>query len=309
MKILAPAKINMFLEITGKRKDGYHTLNTLLQTVSLYDEITISPSKSGKIEFTCDWSGSVVQDTSSNASPNAKNLCFRAAEALKKHFGEKKGAKIKLFKRIPVGAGLGGGSSDAAAVLKGLLKFWSRRIEGKKLLEIASKLGSDVPFFLYGGCCLAQGTGEKLTPLRTSWEKRPLDIVLVKPGFSKSTGDIYREFDQKPRGFRQLANLKNIPKIKRKKHINLRDIIFTNNLESVVLEKYPGLKKIKAKLIEMGAAACLMTGSGTAVFGTFDSSMAAKKAVNEFRKQKLGAWLVHAQKDKNRGVDTRSLFC
>ncbi|MBU0951674.1 MAG: 4-(cytidine 5'-diphospho)-2-C-methyl-D-erythritol kinase [Elusimicrobia bacterium] len=290
MKILAPAKINLFLEITGKKKTGqgtYHTLNTIFQTVNLCDEIVISPGKSHRIDFTCDWTKIGIAES----SPVEDNLCFRAASALMEYLEEKKGARIKLVKKIPAGAGLGGGSSDAAAVLIGLLKFWNRKIDKKNLNEIALKLGADVPFFLYGGCCFAQGVGEKLTPLRTSWEKEPLNIVLVKPGFSKSTGDVYKRYDE--RAVKRLTKFNNIPKIKREKLVDLNSLKLVNSLEEVVFEKYPELKALKCNFINMGACASLMSGSGTTIFGVFENGLIAQKSFVEFKKNGFNAWLIH----------------
>ncbi|OGS20655.1 MAG: 4-(cytidine 5'-diphospho)-2-C-methyl-D-erythritol kinase [Elusimicrobia bacterium RIFOXYA2_FULL_40_6] len=287
MKILAPAKINLFLEITGKTKTGYHTLNTVFQAVSLYDEITITDERHHEIDFTCNWSGVGV----SYSSPVEENLCYRAASALKAYLKEKRGAKIKLIKKIPVGAGLGGGSSDAAAVLRGLLKFWNREIDNNSLNRIAVELGADVPFFLYGGCCFAEGIGERLFPLRTEWDEKPLNLLLVKPDISKSSGDIYRAYDK--RAANKPATINDTSKIKREKSVSLDNLEFVNNLEGVVFEKYPILETIKTNLKGLEAFVSLMSGGGTAIFGIFKAESIAKKAFLEIKKSGFNAWLVH----------------
>src|SRR5437879_6529839 len=174
---IAHAKVNLYLEITGRRPDGYHTLSTLFQTISLGDELTFAPAH--KLSLTC---------SEPTLSVDERNLVMRAARSLRELLQEERGARIHLEKNIPMGAGLGGGSSDAAGALKGLLQLWRRRIGGPALQRLALQLGADVPFFLEGGLCSATGIGEKLKsqkPLQKTW------MVLVYPGFRVSTKEAY----------------------------------------------------------------------------------------------------------------------
>ncbi len=169
IRVTAHAKINFFLEITGKRPDGYHTLSTLFQTISLGDELTFSAADD--LSLTCSDPSLPIDST---------NLVMKAAFRLQEALREPRGAQIHLEKKVPMGAGLGGGSSDAAAVLVSLLKLWKRKLPQKQLAELAVKLGADVPFFLKGGLCAAAGIGEelKILPhLPKTW------MVLVYPGF------------------------------------------------------------------------------------------------------------------------------
>ncbi|OGS23280.1 MAG: 4-(cytidine 5'-diphospho)-2-C-methyl-D-erythritol kinase [Elusimicrobia bacterium RIFOXYA2_FULL_39_19] len=288
MKLKAPAKVNLFLEITGKRKDGYHTLNTVFQTISLFDEIQISKNGTGKIELICKW----LKNEPVNELPPEKNICYKAASLLKETLKEKNGAKIKLIKRIPSGAGLGGGSSDAGVLLKGLLNFWKRKLSQKKLNSLALKFGADVPFFLKGGCCLASGIGEKLTSLKTKWDRDPLFLVLVKPNYSKSTQNIYSKYDDLTNKS-DLTYVNNISKIKEHDRVGLDDIVLVNHLENVVFNEHPDLRKIKRFLQSSGAVKSLMSGSGTTVFGIYRREVIARKAARELKDNKLSTWVVH----------------
>jgi len=265
MKLFSPAKINLSLKILGKRKDGYHNIKSIFQTVSLYDEIFISSTKSDKeIEFVC------KPEVTKNPE---ENLAYKAWELLKEHTGEKRKVKIEIIKNIPVGAGLGGGSSDAGSILKGLAKFWDIKISINELKKLALKLGADVPFFLYGGKCLVEGIGEKIRKLNPENQERNNYILLIWPGFGIPTKEIYEMFD----------------KFYCKKKVYTTQYPI-NDLEEVVFRKYPELKKIKEKLIELGAKFSLMSGSGSTIFGVFEKRESAVKAKNQFRKYKT--WLV-----------------
>jgi len=265
MKLLAPAKINLSLKILNKRKDGYHNIKSIFQTVSLYDEIFISNAKSDKeIEFTC------KPEVTKNSE---ENLAYRAVLLLKEYTGEKRKVKIKIIKNIPAGAGLGGGSSDAATVLKGLTKFWNIKISIDELNKLALKLGADVPFFLYGGKCLVEGIGEKIKKLNPENDERNNYILLIWPGFEISTKEIYEMFDKF--SCKEKTYTTKYP---------------TNDLEEVVFRKYPELKTIKEKLIELGANFSLMSGSGSTIFGVFEKRDIAVKAKKQFRKYKT--WIV-----------------
>src|SRR4030042_6633058 len=177
MKYLAPAKINLVLEVLGKRDDGYHELRSLVQTISLCDVISLEPTD--VISLEC--SEPVLQ--------TSDNLAIRAAELLRQVSGCQKGARIKLQKRIPWGAGLGGGSSDAATTLVALNRLWELKLKTSELIELAARLGSDVPFFIHGGAGLVEGRGEKVTPLEAV---APRWFVLLIPPLSKISNKTQR---------------------------------------------------------------------------------------------------------------------
>ncbi|MBU2567770.1 MAG: 4-(cytidine 5'-diphospho)-2-C-methyl-D-erythritol kinase [Elusimicrobia bacterium] len=278
MKIKAPAKLNLFLEIRGKRKDGYHNLATLMQPVGLCDEIEISvarkpaykPALKNGINFECTWPENLMHGEPK--PPKEKNLAYRAAVRIAELSGKKTGIRIRVAKNIPAGSGMGGGSSDAAAVIKGLCKMLRFNAGARKIQKIASELGADVPFFLHNGCCLAEGIGEKITGARALWEKKPLWLVLVHPPFQSSTSGAYGRWDlygsaKKDTG--DMANRMVIRKIKKRTPISTGDIVFINDLERAVAAVHPEIDRIKKALDAAGAFASLMTGSGSAVFGIF----------------------------------------
>src|SRR3990167_3112693 len=181
IKIAAPAKINLFLEILGKRQDGYHEIETVMQEVSLFDYIYLEYRDKG-VEFTCSRPGLTTGED---------NLVLRAVRLLQKESNTKKGVKIHLDKRIPVGAGLGGGSSDAVATLAGLNKLWQIGFNEKQLVTLAGKLGSDTPFFVYGKTAICRGRGEVVTPY-------PIDLryyfIIIYPRFEVGTATVYKNF-------------------------------------------------------------------------------------------------------------------
>ncbi|MFH0947850.1 MAG: 4-(cytidine 5'-diphospho)-2-C-methyl-D-erythritol kinase [Elusimicrobiota bacterium] len=266
MKIKANAKINLFLDVLGKRKDGYHNIKTIFQEVSLSDDIFIMGTVPNGlfpngIKILCDMPG---------VPTDKKNLVYKAVELLEKHCGIKKAVEIKIKKKIPVGAGLGGGSSDAAAVLIGLNKLWNLKLHKNQLAKIGKKIGADVPFFTYGGGrCLGEGIGDKLTPLKvrkTEW------YVLVIPPYQISTKFVYS----------RLAETKKSDILN--KHFN--------RLEDVVLPLYPEIKKIKDLLIESGAEFSLMSGSGSCVFGLVKNKLTGEKIKNKMKKDGYAVWLV-----------------
>lgn len=238
MKLKACAKINLSLRILGQRADGYHNLESLMQSISLCDYVTVEPAASG-IEVTCD---------DPSVPTGNKNIAYKAAEAFFRELKVERRAQnigIHIEKHIPVAAGLAGGSADAAAVLFALNQISNieYQISNIDLLSLAAQVGSDVPFCLVGGTCLIEGRGEKVTP-QEPWPKTY--FVLVKPDFEVSSKWAYEEFD----------NL----------HLNLPSEI-KNDLEAVVVEKHPEITKIKEKLLALGCSETQMSGSGPTVFG------------------------------------------
>jgi len=279
VKLPAPAKVNLFLEVGSRRDDGYHNIYSVMQTISLSDDVIISPAESG-ISFSCDWS------LTGHKCPNERNLGYKAAVLLKDYLNIDSGVKIRIKKKIPVSAGLGGGSSDAAAVIKGLLKLWQKSLSHRKLTELSLKLGSDVNFFFYGGCCIAKGRGEKITTIHPSWMKNTLWIVLVNPEFEVSTPDIYDSLENKA-GKAPLGILRKARKLTTS---TLPEIMF-NRLEEVTFREHPRLRDLKKRLKYLGSIGTLMSGSGPTVYGVFDRYYTAKKALEELKTTYSDRWL------------------
>ncbi len=274
----APAKINLFLKIFNRRDDGYHHIVSLLQMVGLYDILTFKERPSG-IHF--DVSG-MPYDRS--------NLAMAAAELLQKEVDADavKGAAISLTKHIPISAGLGGGSSDAAATLIGLNRLWSLRWPKERLAKIGAKLGSDVPFFFYGPTAWVSGRGEivePIDPVLQGW------TVLVNPGLSISTAWAYEQFSKMEltkKGSDITMTSFNYKRPTLEKLIGKP----CNDLEKATLVAIPSLKAIKRDLGALGGEGVLMSGSGSTLFALFDTYDLAKKAALEIRKKRGGqAWV------------------
>jgi 4-diphosphocytidyl-2-C-methyl-D-erythritol kinase len=277
LEINSYAKINWTLDIIFKREDGYHELRTIYQTVSLRDQLRITETISA-IEIICDDSRVPCDET---------NLAFKAALLLREVTGTSKGARIEIEKRIPVAAGLGGGSSNAAATLLGLVKLWHVEIEDRELIRIAASLGSDVPFFLIGGTALGVGRGEEVYPIE---QARCDGLLLVNPGFAVSTRDAYEKLSRLTTS--EAANI--IPfTLLAAKGIRELPLVARNDLETPVLAAYPEIAEVKRRLLSLGARHALMSGSGATVFGVFDNSEMAGRAELELRK--FGYWAERAR--------------
>jgi 4-diphosphocytidyl-2-C-methyl-D-erythritol kinase len=267
LSLIAPAKINWFLKIIGKRDDGYHNIRTLMQCINLYDNLIFEHTDD--LEIVCDLNIQLID-----------NLVFKAASLLKKYTTYRKGARIILKKNIPVSAGLGGGSSDAAFTLSGLNKLWGINLNKKELNSIASEIGSDVPFFLEGPLALVEGKGEKVTPFKNT---SSITLLLVKPPISVSTAWAYSCYDNKSELTKKPVDIKLFFQAFNNKDFDSLNTLLDNDLEKVVIEKYPVIKEIKNSMREMGAAIASMSGSGPTVFGVFDSMEAAKSASEGFK--------------------------
>ena len=257
MKILSPAKINLFLQILGKRPDGYHDLITLMCCIGLYD--TVSLTFGGKdITVSCDHPDVPEDET---------NLAFGAARLFFKKVKKNEGVTISIKKKIPVAAGLGGGSSNAAAVFLGLNRYYGYPISTDELMSMGISLGADVPFFIFQKPAIASGIGEKLEAYQNL---KNLKILLVFPGFSISTADVYKKLnlgltkcEKKLKSF-----LLNKQRFDPRYHL-------CNDLEAVTASEYPVIKTVKEALLNQGALGALMTGSGSTIFGLFSDSNAA----------------------------------
>lgn len=284
IKLKANAKINLFLDILGKRKDGYHNIKTVFQEISLSDDIFIKEIKNG-IPLKRD-SVSIVCDNPLIPT-DKRNLVYKSADLIKRRFGIKKSVEIKIKKRIPVGAGLGGGSADAAAVLRGLNKLWNLKLTKSQLVRIGKQIGADVPFFLYGGRCLGEGIGDKLTSLKI---RKKEWYVLVNPPFEIFTKTVYSRLTPLEIQYRGATSLMGLTKTRKTYKINKH----TNRLEDVVIPLYPEIKKIKDLLVENGAKFSLMSGSGSCVFGFVKNKSVGEKIKKNIRKDGYTVWLVHS---------------
>ncbi len=292
------AKLNLYLEVLNKRKDSYHNIKTIFERIDLADKIILKSRRDKKINITCNESG-VPQDNS--------NLAWRSAKLLQDSFNIDKGANIKIIKRIPVGSGLGGGSSNAACVLAGLNKLWKLNLTQDKLAGLARKLGCDVPFFIYNSP-FAQGgaRGDRIKPLRVLRNVRFWHILVV-PKIKVSTASIYKIWDKYFKTFKltplqkrgilsknsYLAGL-TMPKYNvnililalRKNDLSLIGDALFNSLERVSARLYPQINAIKEKLMQLGAKSILMSGSGPAVLGIVSSR---KEALSLRRQLKMNS--------------------
>jgi 4-diphosphocytidyl-2-C-methyl-D-erythritol kinase len=266
IRVRAFAKINLGLRILAKRPDGYHEIRTIYQAVSLADrlEISLSPRRHG-IHLECD----------DPAIPAGRaNLVHRAGELWKRTRKFRGEIDVRLLKRIPAGSGLGGASSDAAATLLGLERLTGDRLSAAERLRLAARLGSDVPFFLWGGRCLGIGRGEEVYPL---WDLPRRHCLIVFPGFTVSTAEAYREA-----GRLRLTESPRSPKIHSfgaRPHFSLENWgPAENDFEQVVFARWPELARLKRQLIRAGAETASLTGSGSAVFALFDSARTLARA-------------------------------
>ncbi len=263
----AQGKINLTLEVIAKRPDGYHELSTVMQSVTLADTLTLRPA-----------AAAITLETDNPGLPtDSRNLIVRAAYALRERTGVWAGAHIHLHKRIPLAAGMAGGSADAAATLAGLNQLWDLHLSQPELAEIALTLGSDVPFCLRGGTVYAAGRGEILTPLPPlpAWP-----VLLVTPRFPVATAEVYRRLD--------LAGLTPAPAAAVRAVVSQGTIealspYMVNALETVTERDYPVIGALKARLRELGAAVSLMSGSGPTVFGLFARTEAAEAAYRDLQ--------------------------
>jgi 4-diphosphocytidyl-2-C-methyl-D-erythritol kinase len=272
LQVRSYAKINWALEVLNRREDGYHELRTIYQTVSLHDTIRFAAAP-GRVELTCDDSR-VPQDES--------NLAVRAALKLRELAGTTKGARIQIRKRIPVAAGLGGGSSNAAVSLVALRELWGIGAADRELEDIAASLGSDVPFFLMGGTALGLGRGEAVQPMEELDCSR---LLLVNPGFPVSTRDAYERLSRLTRPVAAPI----IPfTLTAANGISGLPLSVRNDLEVAVLPVHPEIAEVKRVLVRMGARLALMSGSGATVFGVFDNSEVLEESRAEVRAK--GYW-------------------
>lgn len=278
------AKLNLYLQVLNKRKDNFHNLSTLFCRIDLADTIILRNRQDGLIKVKCD---------SRNVPGDRTNLGYRAAELLKQECKSYSGLQIEIKKRIPVGAGLGGGSSDAASVLLGLNKYWNLKLSKKKLASLGAKLGSDVPFFIYNTkFALGSGRGDKIKPL-AALKKLKLWFILVYPKIKVSTPLIYRKFDGFSGLTRPSCNVKLLTSELLKNGSQINPKYFFNSLEVVTTSLYPVVNQVKNALADLGLEKIMMSGSGPAVFALCDSGKQALDLKNKLAK-KYRSWQIFA---------------
>ncbi len=271
MKLFAPAKVNLYLRITGRRDDGYHLLDTLMVPISLGDDVDITRVDGPPRSVT-------IHADAPDVPLGEENTAFRAARAFQERTGRDDPVAITIRKRIPIGAGLGGGSTDAAAVLRGLNDLLGAGLSTEALMAAALSVGADVPFFIRGEAARARGIGEELSP---AGPLPRLAMVVLFPNLPVSTAWVYRNFRfklTKPTNNNNLFEKLDTPEEVAQ--------VMVNDLETVTIGRYPSIARLKDRLNASGAIGSLMSGSGSAVFGLFAGEADASKAFAGFDGEK-----------------------
>jgi 4-diphosphocytidyl-2-C-methyl-D-erythritol kinase len=270
LKLPSFAKINWFLRILGKRPDAYHEVLTLLQTISLADELTFTPRDDGKIVLSCDDPRIPTDDT---------NLIIKAAFALQERLERASGVEINLSKRIPSMGGLGGASSNAAVTLLVLNVLWNAELKLENLMQIGSSLGSDVPFFLIAGRCLGTGSGTNVSALHDGPKQH---LIVVTPNTGVSTASAYASLNAGSLTTSETASILS-SSLAELLSADSRNLPLRNDFERVIFEIEPEIERVKVALLEAGARGALLAGSGSSVFGVFEDEAARDRAVDNLR--------------------------
>lgn len=286
ISLKALAKINLGLDVIGKREDGYHDVRMIMQSIHLYDRIEIKKTRSPKIK---------VEVNLYYLPVDENNLVYKAASLMKERYGIKEGVRITLQKFIPVAAGLGGGSSDAAAVLVGMNRMFKLNIKQEELMALGAEIGADVPFCVMRGTALAEGIGEKLTAL-PQMPKCP--VLIAKPGVSVSTAEVYQNL-------RLYEGMKHPDIDGMIEAIGNKDLDgiaahMGNVLETVTIPKYPVIKEIKKIMMDNGALNAMMSGSGPSVFGLFREEKDVQAAYEALKASELVKNLYTSEIHNNR---------
>ncbi len=277
MIVRAPAKINLYLEIINKRPDGYHNIESVMHTISLFDTLEFFETADNKIELICE---------NSELLNFEKNIVYKAAKLFKEKYNVNKGIKIKLTKNIPMGAGLGGGSSDAASTILALNKIWNVNDDIKNLEKLGAKLGADVPFFMTGGVAKISGIGDIVEKINA---KLSFDFILVKPSFGVSTPYAYSKVKFPLTNVRKISKIINILEKGMFDFESAKDLFF-NRFEDFIFDEYQEIKQIRKVLEELGCAS-LMSGSGATVFGLVHDKKNIDFILNELKKYGWNIWV------------------
>jgi 4-diphosphocytidyl-2-C-methyl-D-erythritol kinase len=283
---LSPAKVNLFLKVVSKRPDGYHNLVSLVDLISLHDIIHIYEEPTDSV---------IVEDDRNLLPTGSANTIYRAIMALKEGYGVKHGVRVMVEKKIPIGAGLGGPSSNAAVVIREMARLWRLEATFEDLVAVGKLVGADVPLFMYGKPCIMKGIGDRITPAQLPF----LWYVIVYPRVVLRTKEVYE-------GLRIVLT-------KSENDINLSDKfsavsdiadLLENDLEQVAFRQCPGIKSIKEKLVTAGALGSLMSGSGSSVFGVFESEGGAREASRKLKD--LGSvFIAHSIEEEGKDGDYR----
>ncbi|HBI92696.1 MAG TPA: 4-(cytidine 5'-diphospho)-2-C-methyl-D-erythritol kinase, partial [Terrisporobacter glycolicus] len=264
IELKSRAKINLSIDVLGKRQDGYHLVEMIMQTIDLFDIIKI---------FSLDEDTIIINSNSEDIPVDSSNIMYKAASLIKQEFNIKKGIEIYIDKNIPVAAGMAGGSSNAAAVLVGLNKLWNLNLSKDKLKEMGLQLGADVPFCIEGEASLAENIGEKLTNIEGL--SQDAFILVCKPELFVSTKEVYDAIDSKI--IKKRPDNKLLIRLLKENNIELLSKSMYNVLESVTKEKYPVINEIEKIMINNRALGAMMSGSGPTVFGLYNNEEDAEK--------------------------------
>ena len=268
MLIKAHAKINISLDAVGKREDGYHLLRMLMQNIELYDLVNVKKTNTG-ISISCN---------KSFVPTDERNIAYKAAKAFMDHYNIKSGVHMDIIKNIPVAAGLAGGSTDAAAVLKAMRSLFKKEVTDQELMKIGLKLGADVPYCIHGGTALCEGIGEVITPIKPF--KNHI-VVLVKPSFGVSTKEVYGGLDIKK--IIRHPDTELLIEAIEDNDLRLVSTNMKNVLENVTLKRHRIIRSIKDTMVNQGALGAMMSGSGPSVFGFFDDSLLAQRCYEKLK--------------------------
>ena len=268
LTLKAHAKLNLTFDILGKMENGFHKIESVMHEISLHDVVELRELKGDKIKLICN----IKQ------LENEKNIVFKSAKLLKEKFNVKKGVEIKIDKNIPVGGGLGGGSSDAACVLKGLNRLWGLNLSNLVIINLAAEIGTDVPFFINGGTAFAFNKGEMIEKVEFG---KKLNFIIINKGIKVDTKYAYSIVDVSKTG-EMKATQKMLEAIKSNKNISG---LLHNDFEQIIFPRYPEIEKAKEDLIKQGADNALLTGSGATVFGIFSDKGKIKNAFEILKKK------------------------
>ena len=303
VRIPALAKVNLRLEVLGKRPDGFHELRTIFQSISLRDELRLRSTRKSGIELR------VRGNVSLSNEPVEGNLVYRAVDALRQELRQRDGIAIELCKAIPAGRGLGGGSSDAASALIGYLRLAKKQLPRERLFELAATLGADVPFFLEGGRALGIGKGDEIYPLP---DIPKLHLLVVSPNaIHVPTPDAYRWLDAPKLNAPQLTNSSGNHKLHRFCALSwsLQGSPLLNDFEDAVFQQHPRLAELKRDLLQNGATEALLAGSGSAVIGVFPSPAKARRAAVGFPLDQTFVCETVSRDSYRRLIQSRTVLC